>query len=313
MNNGMLTSGYAPPQMPGGLLGGSSPVPAPEQAWHAEAADWRRRVIANGGTVSHATMSAVDQFCRRIDAAGLRDRFYRLSLICGDQLAAALVPLYRSRQPFGAVLGNATDTNNNFVAADYVERGAASGGLKPNGTTKYLNTGFNASTTAGVSSASFHLGVYVSGTEAAGSSRVTIGCDDTSSFVKGPFVGWLTGGSQDAAAIASNVRAVAALPAKAGFILGNVSEGSERVLQVGSGRAISYFENGFRSGPQVEATNTFSNQSIFVCAGNNNGPVLYSLARFFRGYTIGAGLSFDQVRVLLDATQTFNSALGRRV
>lgn len=107
---------------------------------HPEAASWRTRVVANGGSVSTTTMQAVDRFCRTIDAAGIRDRFYRLNLFCGTGLAAALVPLYRGPSASGATFGDATDTNNNFVSADYVETGTT-GGLKGNGSTKFLATG----------------------------------------------------------------------------------------------------------------------------------------------------------------------------
>lgn len=57
--------------------------------FHPEAQDWRNRVITNGGTVSGSTLTAVSNFCRSIDAAGLRDRFYRLNLFCGTGLSAA--------------------------------------------------------------------------------------------------------------------------------------------------------------------------------------------------------------------------------
>lgn len=62
--------------------------------WNADAADWIRRVQANDGAVSTATANAVTDFCNAIDAAGIRDRFYRLNLFCGTGLNACLVPLY---------------------------------------------------------------------------------------------------------------------------------------------------------------------------------------------------------------------------
>jgi hypothetical protein len=107
---------------------------------HPEAASWRTRVVANGGSVSATTMQAVDRFCRSIDGAGIRDRFYRLNLFCGTGLSAALVPLYRGQSITGTQFGNTTDTNANFVSGDYVETGAT-GGLKGNGSNKSLDTG----------------------------------------------------------------------------------------------------------------------------------------------------------------------------
>ena len=112
----------------------------PRSTVHPEAAAWAARVVANGGSVSGTTLSAVSAFCRSIDAAGIRDRFYRLNLLCGTGLNAALVPLYRNTSLAGSALGNATDTNAGtvFVSGDYTE----TTGLTPTlGGGKYLNTG----------------------------------------------------------------------------------------------------------------------------------------------------------------------------
>ena len=110
---------------------------------HPEAAAWRSAVVANGGSVSASTVKAVSAFCAAINAAGIRDRFYRLSLMCGDSdvsLVAVRTPLYRGPSLGGTQYGNALDTNNNFVQGDYAETGAT-GGLKGNGSSKYLDTG----------------------------------------------------------------------------------------------------------------------------------------------------------------------------
>jgi len=108
---------------------------------NADAQDWVNRVYANGGTVSTSTANAVNSFCDAIDAAGIRDRFYRLNLFAGTGLNAAMVPVYRGTSLGGTQYGNTTDTNvGPFVSGDYAETGA-SGGLKGNGSSKYLNTG----------------------------------------------------------------------------------------------------------------------------------------------------------------------------
>jgi len=119
--------------------------------FHPEAADWRSRVVANGGTVSTATVQAVDRFCRSIDANGLRSLMWRVNPMAGDNLSAAVVPLYRSNTALG-LQGNATDTNDNFVSGDYV----ATSGLIGNGSTKRLRTGLPLNF-----SNARHLGCYV--------------------------------------------------------------------------------------------------------------------------------------------------------
>lgn len=110
----------------------------PRQSTHPDAADWASRVVSNGGSVSATTLSAVDKFCKSIASAGIRDRFYRLSLLCGTGLNACLVPLYRGPSRTGSQYGNTTDTNAGglFVSGDYVETTGLTAG-----TTRYLNTG----------------------------------------------------------------------------------------------------------------------------------------------------------------------------
>lgn len=77
-----------------GYLSAKWRLPLAPQVSNADAQDWVNRVYANGGTVSASTASAVNTFCNAIDAAGIRDRFYRLGIFAGSNLSAALVPLY---------------------------------------------------------------------------------------------------------------------------------------------------------------------------------------------------------------------------
>lgn len=130
----------------------------PRQTIHPEAAGWANRVRTNGGSVSGSTLSAVDKFCKSISQNGLRDRFLRLNLFCGTGLNAALVPLYRGPSLGGTQYGNTTDTNNGpFVSGDYSE----STGLLGNGSSKYLNTGFDASAAGLSASGGAHLSIVV--------------------------------------------------------------------------------------------------------------------------------------------------------
>jgi hypothetical protein len=130
------------------------------QVSNADAQDWVNRVYANGGTVSTSTATAVNSFCNDIDAAGIRDRFYRLNLFAGTGLNAALVPVYRGDSLGGTQYGNTTDTNVGlFVSGDYAE----TVGLTGNGTSKYLNTGFNVDQLPGA--ANCHIASYIRGTQ----------------------------------------------------------------------------------------------------------------------------------------------------
>jgi hypothetical protein len=145
---------------------------------HPEAAAWRSAVVANGGSVSAFTLKAVADFCKAIDAAGIRDRFYRLNLFAGTGLNACLVPLYRGQSRTGTQFGNTTDTNvGPFVSGDYTETGA-SGGLKGNGSSKYLDTGLPGNT---FSAGDRHCSAYWNANSTLTGSRTFIANTDTTS------------------------------------------------------------------------------------------------------------------------------------
>lgn len=111
--------------------------PKASTAYHPEALAWKSAVLANGGLVG-ANLKSVSDFCKAIDAAGIRASFLRLNLFMGGNLAAARVPLYRGASPTGTQYGGSIDVNNGpFVAGDYSE----ATGLTGNGATKYLDTG----------------------------------------------------------------------------------------------------------------------------------------------------------------------------
>lgn len=133
--------------------------PRASSAYHAEAVAWKTAVEANGGTVSTPTLAAVSTFCTAIDAAGIRDRFLRLNLLCGGNLAAARTPLYRGASRTGTQYGTALDTNiGPFVSGDYSE----ATGLTGNGSSKLLDTGLTIGTLATFSANynNVHVSVY---------------------------------------------------------------------------------------------------------------------------------------------------------
>jgi hypothetical protein len=135
-----------------------------------DALDWRDRVVANGGSVSTSTFQAVSTFGNDIDRAGLRDRFYRLNLFCGNSdasLNAVRTPLYRGPSRTGTQYGNTTDTNSSFVAGDYAETGT-SGGLKGNGSSKHLDTGFQGAATGSPIVPNGHIAAWIQSAGAVG-------------------------------------------------------------------------------------------------------------------------------------------------
>ena len=264
---------------------------------HPEAASWRTRVVANGGSVSATTMQAVDRFCRDIDANGLRSLLWRVNPMAGDNLSAALVPLYRANSSSGAVQGNATDTNDNFVSGDY----DPASGLLGNGSTKRLNTGLPQNFADGR-----HLGMvphtlgstafrYYMGAKAAGSNNALFAI-----FASSPTTQISAYTYSDAAAIglAGSVTAVA----RRLHLISNVA---------GAGNSRMYAD-GVRGGTDGLGHNTTNTGAIGIFAARNDDGTgaLFSNARI-AGYTIGRDMTAAQVTTYNAIWTTLLTALGR--
>jgi hypothetical protein len=141
----------------GGAISLAKPVAGP--TYHPEALAWRTAALANGGTVSTATIQAVSDFCTAIDAADIRSSFLRLNLVCGGNLAAARTPLYRGASATGTQYGAAIDTNvGPYASGDYTQ----STGLTGDGASKYLDTTLTIGTLAtfGADYGNVHASVY---------------------------------------------------------------------------------------------------------------------------------------------------------
>lgn len=259
----------------------------------SDARAWRASVAANGGTVNTATMRAVHVFCRRTKAENLWDKLTRINLVCGDQLAAAQVPL-----KVGG--GSATETFSNIVAGDYVETGATAG-IKGNGTNKSFSTGFNPT---GSSVSSFGLWAYVKGTEAAGTSCLIMGVQNGAASITS--LGWTSAGTSETGNIAGSTTEYAPSgnpPSKEGF-LGIVANGS---------RANQYYQNGAAVSTAVTATGAHHSAAIEVLATNNAGTLGNWSTRYLRSYAITTGMSAAEVAVFNTIMRQFQSALGRNV
>lgn len=275
---------------------------------HLEAAAWRTAVVANGGTVSGSTLSAVDKFCKAIDSAGIRDRFYRLNLFAGTGLNAALVPLYRGPSRTGTQYGNTTDTNNGpFVSGDYAETGA-SGGLNGNGTTKYLATGLNPYD-AGLAETDFHTSGYFKDTlNAAG---VFIGCADSVSQRGVIFhPAYLTSGMYVRfGGISNSGIENGTLTARNGHLLGVRRPGGV----------------GFRNGANINATSITSGSfawdssarspALFVFARNDTQavPSIQPFSGRAQAYSIGKSMTDAQAASFYTAMHAFQTSLSRNV
>lgn len=267
---------------------------------HHDALDWVRRVVANGGSCSQSTLRAVSAFCDAIDRAGIRDRFFRVNLFCGNSdgsLAAVRTPLFRGPSLAGTQFGNATDASLNFVQGDYAETGA-SGGLQGStgGAARYLNTGLAPSVLPSV--ATGHISIWrAAGTEGGSFTRIPIGTRGAVAYEiqersSGQFGFW---GSYTAA---SNAVANAA--------------GHRLVSRTGA-TALTLYSNGSSVGTESTSTTPTSlTTPWWVFESNSNGSGTGSFFNgILRAYSIGESMTAGQAASFYAALNTFMAALSR--
>ena len=289
--------------------------PRASGATHPEALDWATRVTANGGTVSSTTLAAVDKFCRDIDAAsGLRAAILRLNLFCGNSdasLNAVRTPLYLSGSFGGATIGNTIDTNFNFAQGDYQETGSG-GGLKGNGTNKYLATGFQPANFP--DRTSVHLSSSGTSLETSGD-RAFLGSWDALA-VQPVSQGTLY--SIDIYAAYINARAARFSNFTAGppvqfptVTTPGASESHFIGTRTASNLATIYRGGAFAASNSTSVTPVSTAFGFFVFAFNAAGSPSYFSAGRLRMYSIGNGLTAAQALAFSNAVIAFNTALGR--
>jgi hypothetical protein len=274
----------------------------PRSTIHPEAADWANRVRTNGGSVSGTTLSAVSKFCASIASAGIRDRFFRLNLFCGDQLSAALVPLYTAESVSSAIRGNATDTNINFVSGDYFNTGPSSG-LQGDGATKYLVTGLPGNS---LNANNAHLGF---GLRAA----------DTSSQSSRTVIGVYSGDMNSFEVIANATDAARPAACFTRFSTPGDSFGDE----VGAGGPLAagdivaswptMYRNGAATGPNATSYEDFPNDNPFTVFATGLGGDSATVQSDCRTswYSIGLAMTASEVMLFYTAIASFNATMSR--
>jgi hypothetical protein len=258
---------------------------------------WRNAVIANGGTVSGSTLAAVSQFCLAIDAAGIRDRFYRLNLFCGNGLSAALVPLYRGPSRTGTQFGLTTDANvGPFVAGDYT----LATGLTGNGSNKYLQTGVSSSAWITGGNVQSHLAVYKRTSVNSGvllSARSSALGNTWEFGAGGNILGGTSGtfpvpGSHDSFIGATRLTNTVSVTFRRTVLSAEVTVSGS---VTGTSIPFAVFaRNDQATDTNAYTVNLFSNQTLAA-------------------YSIGSGLSAAQIALYDAAMQAFQTALGRNV
>lgn len=289
----------------------------PRQTTHPEAASWAARVRDNGGSVSGTTLTAVSKFCRAIDNAGIRDRFYRLNLFCGGTsqtaigLNSALVPLYRGASLTGTQYGGTIDTNNGpFVSGDYNETGV-SGGLTGGGT-RYLFTGLTTSALPQI--ATGHLAAYVmTGFSAASAYGLVVSFGHGFSGANyygieanaGNIAGTMSGSW--GSVFAGRAQVTSASGAGVGFVAtSRVGNEDNRLYRNGSQIGST------QTAAASPAANDGSGFSVFASLAQSGAALLYAAVRL-GGYSIGAGLSVSEMAAYNTIMQAFQAGLSRNV
>jgi hypothetical protein len=243
----------------------------------------------------------VSKFCRAIDAASLRDRFYRLNLFCGSNLNAALVPLYRGPSLGGSPLGNTVDTNGGpFIPADYSE----TAGLNPGAAnvSKYLDTGVPANTLAANNT---HLAAGLLTAESRTGDRNVMGALAGSNALA---ISARTAGASSRAACMTRYGTVTDTFGP------DVGTGG---ANLGSGNIVAawptMYRNGVAMGTDATTSANFPNTTTIQVFSLNNAGVqqLGHLNARMGWYSIGQTMTAGQVVAFNTALAAFYSQIGR--
>lgn len=271
---------------------------------HPEAAGWAQRVRNNNGSVSRTTLNLVSQFCRFVEQNNIRELFYRLNLFCGDNLQAALVPLFCGPNS-SFVFGNATDTNLNFVSGDYSE----STGMNPGASNanKHLRTGLSPNA---MGNSDGHLSAYIHMPNSMAATQYHVISVLNTSQERYFLFGNRTSTAYNPGEMCSwglNVNVVIGPGTFTGghIIFSQNSAAGQSLAVVNGGTKIT-------AGVSTRSPLTCP-RDFYVFAVNNGGSPLFYLNQVLRAYSIGRAMTAQQADVYYAAMNAFQTALGRSV
>jgi hypothetical protein len=254
-----------------------------------DAAAWAAAVTSAGGTYSAGTLAALSVLIAGLKTDSIWTKVNTVfNPLCGNQLTAALIQLKSGTW--------AAATNNNFVSGDYTE----ATGLTPNGSSKYLNTGFQASS---LTANSTHIAVY-NRSSSASAVRNTLGADDGAGNRFLSFLPETDHNIYDDQYNNVNGRLgglAAATPY--GFLIGSRT----------ASNAHAVYRNGSSLGTNATSGGSLPAQNVYVCAHNNNGAAANFGSHPIALYSFGAGLTSTEAGNYNTRVQTFQTSLGRNV
>jgi hypothetical protein len=259
------------------------------RGWFAETLAYADRIIANGGSITQASLIAIDNFVRDCKAANIWSKFIEVGPFAGSNLNAAMVKLVYQGAA-GSVL-----TNSSFVSGDYVETGS-SGGLAGDGT-KNLNTNVQATTLPDTG----HLSFYLREDITSGGNKGLIGALDASNQY------WI-GATTPSAAV--DCRYGALVNASVG---GTLNKG----FYIGareSSTSLSYYRDGSLIASSGSVTGTTKPAfPVHVWAFNASGTASGRINARGSFYSIGQALNATEALALHNAVRALQIALNRSV
>ena len=255
-------------------------------ALQAETLAWKAAIVAAGSSISNSSLVAHDVFIKTSKLKGFRSQIQRLNTYGANDLTGSLIPIIRDA-------GNPSDTNNNFVSGDF----SLTAGLTGDGATKYLDTGYlpSVSLTQGDS----HLGVI---------NGVFPGGNTNDIGVYGfPTYGIST--LQVSYAGSTSLYAYDTLIQSGLIVSGTGFWVCNKI-----GTAVTGYRNAVSelSGTNNNNSVTFNpSWSILDFGLNLNGVPSQFTAATQQGYSIGKGLTLQQVTDYTAALNVLETALGR--
>lgn len=262
---------------------------------NTEVTAWRSRIISAGSFVSDSDVAALDTFVTSIKSVGLTDANSRINPFAGTSLTSALYPIFRGGGPD-------SDSAVNFVSGDYTRIS----GITGDGSSKYINTGLNASSviTPGSSGAPSHGLVY--NRTVASSANTELGADDASGSSRLQMHIKYTNGNSyyDAYSFVGGGRTAASNPGDSLRLAGGI-------------RSSASSSNIIVDGAVVGSTSTTSSGTapatpVYVFALNTAGTPGFYSPRSLGGYSFGGVVPTNNA-TYATAWQTLMTAFGRQV
>lgn len=286
--------------------------------YHPDVDAWLDRVSSNGGTVSSSTIVALTNFCNSVDNAGLRNKFYRLNLFCGNNLAAALVPLYTGPNRYDKPqYGSSTDINYNFIESNYNETGSSAGLTSSGGDPAQINVGTQYIDTTLKASEIIPIGQPTNNMHLAG----TISCTALSNA--GQIIFYNTLAYVDIYSLTvqllngyANIRGMIGSQSINSQIVPQFTGLVSPAQHIMTSRISSNDARNYQSGTQSGSTN------ITPISTTNSSTLPFLLFRQSQGYysnmrltdySIGLGLTSSEALAYYNILQTFQTALNRNV